>query len=150
VNKEIEAIVITVDEDNKKLVLSGKEVERDKSIADKNCKISKLQRGVVTTGVVDKIVPYGAFINIGEGLSGLVHISQICGKHIKSPSEVIKEGQEVTVKITDIKDGKVSLSMKAVEENSTVVLDASDVPSSFSSGEEASTGLGALLKNIRL
>ncbi|MDF2609215.1 MAG: hypothetical protein K0R92_689 [Lachnospiraceae bacterium] len=150
INKEIEAIVITVDEENNKLVLSGKEVERDKSIADKNSKISKLQRGVVTTGVVDKIVPYGAFINIGEGLSGLVHISQICGRHIKSPSEVIKEGQEVTVKITDIKDGKVSLSMKAVEENSMVVEDVKDVLNSFSSGEEASTGLGALLKNIKL
>ncbi|MDF2951157.1 MAG: hypothetical protein K0S18_740 [Anaerocolumna sp.] len=150
VNKELEVIVITVDEDNQKLVLSGKEVERDKSIADKNSKISKLQKGLVTTGVVEKIAPYGAFVNIGEGLSGLVHISQICGKHIKSPSEVLKEGQEVTVKITDIKDGKISLSIKAVEENSQVLENVEEAPFEFTSGGEASTGLGSLLKNLKL
>lgn len=149
-NKEIEVLVITVDEEANKLVLSGKEVERDKALEDKNSKISKLQSGLVTTGIVEKIVPYGAFVNIGEDLSGLVHISQICGKHIKSPSEVIKEGQEVKVKITDIKDGKISLSMKAVEEKSEVVDDVDEAPFEFTTGEQASTGLGDLLKNFRL
>lgn len=150
VNRVIEVIVITVDEYNNKLVVSGKEVERDKALADKSSKISKLQIGLVTTGTVEKIAPYGAFINIGEGLSGLVHISQICGRRIKSPSEVIKEGQEVTVKIIDIKDGKVSLSMKAVEDNSQVVDNVEDAPFEFASGGEASTGLGDLLKNFKL
>lgn len=149
-NKEIEVLVITVDEDDNKLVLSGKEVERDKALEDKNSKILKLQLGLVTTGVIEKIVPYGAFVNIGEGLSGLVHISQICGKHIKSPNEVIKEGEEVKVKITDIKDGKISLSMKAVEEKSEVVEDVEEAPFEFTSGEQASTGLGDLLKKFKL
>lgn len=150
VNKEIEVIAITVDEENQKLVLSGKEVERDNEQADKKDKISRLQLGIITTGVVDKIVPYGAFINLGNGLSGLVHISQICGKRIKSPNEVIKEGQEVTVKIVDIKDGKVSLSMKAVAENSEVVDATDEVPFEFSSDGNASTGLAGLLANIKL
>ena len=150
VNKEIEVIVITAGEETGKLVLSGKEVERNKAIADRNSKISRLQKGVVTTGTVEKIVPYGAFINIGDGLSGLVHISQICGKRIKSPNEVIKEGQEVTVKIIDIKDGKVSLSMKAVEETAEIVDAAEDVPSEYTSGGEVSTSLGSLLSKIKL
>jgi small subunit ribosomal protein S1 len=150
VNKEIEVIAITVDEEMQKLVLSGKEVERDNEQADKKDKISRLQLGIITTGVVDKIVPYGAFINLGNGLSGLVHISQICGKRIKSPNEVIKEGQEVTVKIVDIKDGKVSLSMKAVAENSEVVDATDEVPFEFSSDGNASTGLAGLLANIKL
>ncbi len=150
VNKEIEVIVITAEEENSRLILSGKEVERNKAEADRNSKISRLQKGVVTTGTVEKIMPYGAFINIGDGLSGLVHISQICGRRIKSPNEVIKEGQEVTVKITDVKDGKISLSMKAVEETSEVVEALEEVPFEYTSGEEASTGLGSLLSKIKL
>lgn len=150
VGKEIDVVVITVNEESKKLVLSGKEVERDREIKDKKNKISRLQVGIVTTGTVDKITPYGAFINIGEGLSGLLHISQIADRKIKTPSEVIKEGETVTVKIIDVKDGKVSLSMKAVEEKEDVLDDVEDAPAAYSSGEEATTGLAALLKNIKL
>jgi small subunit ribosomal protein S1 len=150
VGREIDVVVITVDEQNKKLVLSGKEVERDRENKDKRSKISRLQVGIVTTGTVDKITPYGAFVNIGEGLSGLLHISQISDKRIKSPSEVIKEGETVTVKILEIKDGKISLSMKAVEEKEEVLEDVEEAPSTYTSGEEATTGLAALLKNIKL
>ncbi len=150
VGKEIEAIVITASAEDKKLVLSGKEVEKEKEEKNKTHKISKLQVGIVTTGTVEKIAPYGAFIQIGDGLTGLLHISQICDRRIKSPSEVIKEGETVTVKILAVKDGKISLSMKAVEEKEEVVDDAAEVPFSFTTGEEATTGLGALLKNLKL
>lgn len=150
VNKEISVIVITIDEENAKLVLSAKEVEKDQAVKDKNSKISRLQVGLVTTGIVEKIAPFGAFVNIGEGLSGLVHISQICGKRIKSPNEVIKEGQEVTVKILEVKEGKISLSMKAVSEEMEVIESVEDVPNEYSSGDSAATGLAALLKNIKL
>jgi small subunit ribosomal protein S1 len=150
VGREIDVIVITVDESKKKLVLSGKEVERDKEAVDKRGKVSRLQIGIVTTGIVDKITAYGAFVNIGEGLSGLLHISQISNKRIKSPNEVIKAGDTVTVKIIDVKDGKISLSMKAVEEKEEVVETVEEAPATFSTGEEATTGLAALLKNIKL
>ncbi len=150
VGKEVEAVVITASQEDKKLVLSAKEVERDKELKDKRSKISCLQVGLVTTGTVEKIAPYGAFVHIGEGLSGLLHISQISNKRIKSPSEVIKEGETVTVKILDVKDGKISLSMKAVEEKEDVVEDVEAAPSTYSTGEEATTGLAALLKNIKL
>ena len=150
VNKEIDVVVITASTEDKKLVLSGKEVERDREKKDKSSKISRLQTGIVTTGTVEKIAPYGAFVNIGEGLSGLVHISQICGRRIKSPSEVIKEGEIVTVKIIDIKDGKISLSMKAVEEKEEVIEDVEEAPSTFTTGGEATTGLADLLKGFKL
>ena len=149
VGKEIDVIVITANENDKKLVLSGKEVERDKDLKDKRSKISRLQVGIVTTGIVDKIAPYGAFVNIGEGLSGLLHISQICDKRIKSPSEVIKEGETITVKILEIKDGKISLSMKEVNDNEDVIEDVEDAPAAYSTGEAATTGLAALLKNFK-
>ena len=150
IGKEVEIVVITASAEDKKLVLSAKEVEREKQNNEKSNKISHLQIGVVTTGVVEKIAPYGAFVNIGDGLTGLVHISQICDKRIKSPSEVLKEGENVTVKIIDVKEGKISLSIKAVEEKEEVVEDIEAAPSTFTTGEEATTGLAALLKNIRL
>ncbi len=150
VGKEIDVIVITSSEADRKLVLSGKEVERDRAQKDKKNRINKLQLGIVTTGTVEKIAPYGAFVTIGDGLSGLVHISQMSDKRLKSPNEIMKEGDTVTVKVIDIKDGKISLSMKAVEEKEEVVEDAADAPSAYSSGDEATTGLAALLKGIKL
>lgn len=150
VGQTLTVVIITVDEDNQKLVLSAREVLREEESLAKTNKISHLQIGLVTSGVIEKIAPYGAFVNIGDGLSGLVHISQICGRRIKSPNEVVKEGQEVTVTIIDVKDGKVSLSMKAVEEDAEIVEDVEEVSFEYSSGEEAGTGLGALLANLKL
>lgn len=150
VGKEIETIVITASKDDRKLILSGKEVELEIENKKRASSMAKLTRGFVTTGTVEKIMPYGAFVNIGQGLSGLLHISQISQKRIKSPSEIIKEGETVTVKILDIKDGKISLSMKAVLENQDLAMDLADAPSSYQSGEEATTNLASLLKNIKL
>lgn len=150
VGQTLTVVIITVDEDNQKLVLSAREVLREEESLAKTNKISHLQIGLVTSGVIEKIAPYGAFVNIGDGLSGLVHISQICGRRIKSPNEVVKEGQEVTVKIIDVKDGKVSLSIKAVEEDAEIVDDVEEVSFEYSSGEEAGTGLGSLLANLKL
>lgn len=150
VGKELDAIIITASKENRKLVLSAKEVEIDKANKEKALKISNLTRGLVTTGLVEKIVPYGAFVNIGDGLSGLVHISQICEKRIKSPNEVIKEGDNVTVKIIDIKDGKISLSMKEVKAKEEVIEDVEDTQFVYQADEEATTSLASLLKNIKL
>lgn len=63
-------------------------------------------------GTVDSLKNYGAFINLENGLSGLLHISQISSQRIKHPGVVLKEGQTVKVKIISIADNKISLSMK--------------------------------------
>ena len=150
IGRTINVIVITVDEEQGRLVLSGKEVERDLADRDRSSKISRLQIGLVTTGIVEKLAPYGVFVNIGDGLSGLVHISQICGRHIKSPKEVVKEGDEVKVKIIDVKEGKISLSMKAVEEKEEVLDAVEEAPAEYLSEGSVSTGLGSLLAGIKL
>ena len=147
--KTVDAVVITVEEAKKKLVLSAKQVAREIAEKEHKQKVSSLQIGLVTSGVVEKLVPYGAFVKIGEDLSGLVHISQICGKHLKSPKEVLSEGQEVNVKIMDVKDGKISLSIKAVEEKEDIVEDVEEAPIEYSEQETASTNLGALLSNFK-
>lgn len=149
VGRELRVIVVTADKAANKLILSAKEVLREEEAIVKAHKISQVQKGIVTTGIVEKLMPFGAFVSIGEGLSGLVHISQICGKHLKSPAEVLKEGQEVNVKVLDVKDGKISLSIKAVSEEEEVLDDAANAPIEYSTGEQATTGLGDLLKNFK-
>ncbi len=76
-----------------------------------------MEIGLVTEGTVESIQPYGAFIDLGNGLSGLVHVSQICEKRIKTPAAVLKVGDKVKVKVINVKDGKLSLSMKALNES---------------------------------
>lgn len=150
VGKELDVVVHDVDEEDSKLVLSAKEVLRDRAAKDKTSRISRLQVGLVTTGKVEKITTFGAFVNIGEDLSGLVHISQICGRRLKSVREVLNEGDEVTVKIMDVKDGKISLSMKAVEEKEEVLDDAvEEAAEEYSDGGTTGTGLAALLAGLK-
>lgn len=151
VGKEIEVIAITVDKNENRLVFSGKEVEREAQSQDRENIMNQLEVGSVVTGKVDGIMPYGAFVNIGGGLSGLVHISQMSQKRIDTPNEVVKQGQEVKVKITKIENGKISLSMKATEERKAqpAIDRGANVKSSYNDGE-VTTGLGALLKNINL
>ena len=116
IGKEVEAKVITVDPEKEKLVLSAKQVAKEAAIEERNHKISMIVPGTVMEGTVESLMPYGAFINLGNGLSGLVHISQICERRIKKPSEVLKEGQKVKAKVLNTNDNKISLSMKALEE----------------------------------
>ena len=83
--KTIEATVITADAEAKKLVLSGKEPARAKLQEEKNKKIARCEVGAVMDGTVDTLKEYGAFINLENGLSGLLHISQISNQRIKYP-----------------------------------------------------------------
>ena len=114
--KTIEVTVITADEEERRLVLSGREPAREKKQAETNRKIEKCEVGAVMNGTVETIKPYGAFVALENGLTGLLHISQISTQRIKHPGAVLKEGQEVRVKILSTADNKISLSMKVLAE----------------------------------
>ena len=150
IGKEIDVVIITADREKQRLVLSGREAARIKRNQEKKNKIDALKVGTVMEGKVETIKPYGAFVDLGDGISGLVHISQMSTKRVATPEEVCKEGDVVKVKITRVKDGKVSLSMKSLEEAPAQEQD--DIPdiSKFVSREKATTSLGDLLKNIKL
>lgn len=79
---------------------------------------SQFNNGEIATGVVKRLVTFGAFVEIAPGVEGLVHISQISHKHIGTPQEVLQEGQEVKVKILEMNpaEKRVSLSIKETEE----------------------------------
>lgn len=152
IGQTVQAMVITVNQTDQKLTLSVKDVLREQEKQERNSRIARLVVGTVVTGTVEQIMPYGAFVSIGEDLSGLLHISQICAKRIKTPTEVIKLGDEVTVKIIDVKDGKVSLSMKAVEEDAEVSEEVEEVAPENYVFEDKSTNntLASLFANIKL
>ena len=126
-----------------------KEILREKAEEEKKTKISNVQVGLVTEGVVESLQPYGAFVDLGNGLSGLVHISQICEKRIKKPSEVLTVGDKVKVKVTAVKDGKLSLSIKEATDMMAKEIEE-EVIELPDSKEEASTSLASLFANIKL
>ena len=144
VGKKIDVRVITADEKDKKLVLSAREILREKADEERAQKVSNVQVGLVTEGTVESLQDYGAFINLGNGLSGLVHISQISNNRIAHPSAVLKVGDKVKVKVTAIKDGKLSLSMKALQDVAATEITEEKIE--FESEGEATTSLADLLK----
>ena len=145
----MEAKIITVEPEEQRLVLSAKAVEKEKERKERENKINELKVGTVVEGTVENIMPYGAFVDIGDGISGLVHISQLSQKRVKSPEEVVKEGDTVTVKIIKVANGKVSLSIKALEDDKEAAKKAEETGVEYTE-DAAGTSLGDLLANIKL
>lgn len=111
---KVKVKVLKVDPANERISLSIKETQPGpwETVEE------KFNIGDVVTGEVKRLVSFGAFVEITPGVEGLVHISQISHRHIGTPHEVLKEGQEVKVKILDInaQNERVSLSIKETEE----------------------------------
>lgn len=110
----------------------------------------KAPKGSILEGVVKRIVSYGAFVEVFPGVEGLVHISQISQKHIHTPHEVLKEGQQVKVKVLDVNENeqRLSLSIKQLEEkidDEPVDYELPEEPKGFQLGEV----FGDLFKNFK-
>lgn len=141
--------VTDVNVDKEKLILSAKSVLRDQQREERNHKIAMIVPGTVVEGVVESLAQYGAFVDLGDGLSGLVHISQICNRRIKHPKEVLKVGEQVKAKVLNTNDGKIALSIKACEED--VVVDESEEidVSKYTDSDSVGTSLGSLFANLK-
>ena len=148
-NKSLKVQVFEVDKAKEKLILSAKELLKEKADEERKNKVSNVQVGLVTEGVIESMQPYGVFVNLGNGLSGLVHISQICEKRISKPSEAVTVGEKVKVKVTAIKDGKLSLSIKEANDMMAKEIEE-EVIELPDSNEQATTSLGSLFANIKL
>lgn len=146
--REVDALIIDVNEEGKKLVLSVKDVLRQKALEERKDKINRISVGAVVEGTVEQLKDYGAFVDIGDGISGLLHISQISDRRLKHPKQVLAVGDKIKVKITKVADGKVSLSMK--EANEVINKDMDEEVFDYKEEGQAVTGLGALFKNIKL
>ncbi len=145
--KTVEAVLITVDKDNQKLVLSSKIPEKEKAVLENNQKIERLVPGTILNGTIERIESYGVFVNIGEGLTGLVHISQITDHFIKSPKEIVRLGDTAAVKILSIEGDRIRLSMKDAAANDSPAGEDT-APLEYRDTEEPSNYMESLLNKL--
>jgi small subunit ribosomal protein S1 len=144
--QKVKVKVLNVDRDNERISLSIKETQPGpwSNLAE------KAPKGSALTGKVKRLVSYGAFVEVFPGVEGLVHISQIAHKHIGTPHEVLKEGQEVQVKVLDTneQEQRLSLSIKDLlekEEDNNFDYELPEESKGFQLGEM----IGDQLKNLR-
>ena len=149
-NKEIQVRVIEVDEANKRLILSAKSVLKDQAEAEKAAKLAAIAPGSILEGTVETLKPYGAFIKIDDDITGLVHVSQISRKRIQDPASVLKKGDVVKAKVLNTKDGRLSLSIKALEEEKEARHEEEIRNVKLPASEAIGQNLGDLLKGIKL
>lgn len=148
VGRKLTVRVTAVEPSKRRLILSAKEVLREQEKEAHDHKVAMIVPGTVLEGTVESLQPYGAFVDLKDGLSGLVHISQISSKRIKTPAEVLKAGEKVKVKVLNTNNGKISLSIKAVEEEQEAQEREEFDMVQFSSDESVGTSLGDLFKNL--
>ncbi|MCM3766549.1 30S ribosomal protein S1 [Neobacillus niacini] len=143
--QKVQVKVLSVDRDNERISLSIKE-----TLPGPWANISeKAPKGSELTGTVKRLVSYGAFVEVFPGVEGLVHISQIAHKHIATPHEVLKEGQEVKVKVLDANenDQRLSLSIKELLEKEAEETHDYELPEE-SKGFQLGEVIGDKLKNL--
>lgn len=105
--------IITADQNEEKLIVSEKAVNEDTL----RSKIGKLQVGQIVEGEISGIVDFGVFMKFGEGLEGLVHISELAWGRIEHPKDLFKVGQKVSAQILSVDNDRISLSIKRLQED---------------------------------
>ena len=113
VGEEIEAKVIELDRNRNNVVLSRRAYLEEAQAEQRSAFLNALKEGEVRTGVVSSVVNFGAFVDLG-GMDGLVHVSELSWQHVNHPSEVVRVGQKVEIKVLDIDRNRerISLSIK--------------------------------------
>ena len=114
VGQEVEVEVLDVDLNRERISLGLKQTTEDPWRA----LVKKYPVGAIVEGTVTKLVPFGAFVDLGDGIEGLVHISEMANKHVDQPAQVTAVGAKVQVKVMeiDLDRRRISLSMKSAAE----------------------------------
>lgn len=113
IGQKLKCKIIDVDESDNKLIVSEKAAWENQQKAE----ISNYKIGQVVEGKVTGVVEFGAFIEFGEGLEGLIHISELAWQRIDDPRQYIKVGEKIKAKIISIDGTKISLSTKQLKED---------------------------------
>jgi len=114
IGKHLSVVMITADQKEHKLIFSEKSLQEKE---EKGEKVNKYEVGSVVTGEVTGAVDFGVFVKLEPGLEGLVHISEIDWGLVEDTKTLFKVGDPVAVKIIEVKDDKISLSIKQLKEN---------------------------------
>jgi small subunit ribosomal protein S1 len=121
VGQEVEVEVLDVDLERERVSLSLKATQEDPWKEFER----KYRAGEVISGQVTKIVPFGAFVRVAQGIEGLVHISELAPIHVESPEQIVNVGDQVRVKVidVDVSRRRISLSMRQVGDEQPVELE---------------------------
>ncbi len=114
VGDEVEVEVLDVDLNRERISLGLKQTTEDPWVK----LVESYPVGTIVDGKVTKVVPFGAFIELGDSIEGLVHISEMASRHIDTPAQVVKPGYDGKVKVLEINPERrrISLSMKSAAE----------------------------------
>ena len=136
VGQEIEVEVLDVDLNRERISLGLKQTTEDPWRA----LVKKYPVGAIVEGTVTKLVTFGAFVDLGEGIEGLVHISEMAKSHVDEPSQVCSVGDKVQVKVMeiDLERRRISLSMKAAAETLGIEVEVKPLEGEAAPAEDAS------------
>lgn len=148
VGDEVEVEVLDVDLDRERVSLSLKATQEDpwETFAREHAV------GEVVDGEVTKLVPFGAFVKVADGIEGLVHISELSERHVEVPEAVVNVGDKIEVKVIDVDTvrRRISLSLKQATEGETEVVETvaaayeePEIEAAYSSGGEDAPASGA-------
>ena len=130
INKIIDATGVKIDiEDNGYVCVYSNDTESGKKALKMIEDIAKdIEVNGIYDGIVTRIMPFGAFVDLGGGKEGLLHISKISSKRVEKVEDVLAIGDEVTVKVIEIdSQGRINLSMRDLEANSTSIEEEKNV-----------------------
>ncbi len=118
IGEEIEAKILELDRQRNNIVLSRKAYLEEEQSEERQGFLDDLEVGDIKEGKVSSIVNFGAFVDIG-GMDGLVHVSELSWRHVENPNEIVKVGDDATVKVLeiDLEKERISLSIKQVTED---------------------------------
>jgi small subunit ribosomal protein S1 len=138
--QEIEAIVLNIDPRNERFSLGIKQLTPDpwKDVS------RRYRRGEIVTGKVTNVTDFGAFVELEEGIEGLVHVSEISREKVEKPSDVLKVGDTVSAMVlhVDSQERRIGLSMKVMKEK----VERGEIEKYTSNNESTTPSLGALIR----
>ncbi len=125
IGQKLVCIITEVNPRRGNLVLSHRAILEREKAAKRKERLASLEVGEACDGIVRKVMDFGAFVDIG-GLDGMIHISQLSWDKIKHPSEVVKEGDKIQVRVEkiDVETGKIGLSYRSLQDNPWTDVDA--------------------------
>ena len=117
--------VIEIDRERNRLILSERAASKEARVAQKDKLLSEIESGSIVEGEVSSVKDFGVFVDLG-GADGMIHLSELSYQRVKHPSEVVREGDHVRVKVISIdrESGRIGLSLKALQSDPWSELDA--------------------------
>ena len=146
VGDEVDVVILDIINDKERVSLGLKQTQKDPWVEV----AKKFSKGDLVAGKISKIVPFGIFVEIGDGIEGLVHISELSSQHVNNPEEICSIGDEVDVCVVDIDldRRRIGLSVKKAESKDSQETEQHSEKAKEKKAPEVSEGMKELKKEI--